>query len=160
MAYVLNGKDLTSVFGVTIVKDNGSRESSDSFMAWPSRKDSLTVDRQDQNGLEIDLSDPKVASREFVLKCILIASDREDYFTKYDALRTELLGADTHQVYISDHDRTYNVYYKRQSDFRSLSNINNDGVWATFTVVLGETNPNENMEFVYLVDDQDRYLIA
>lgn len=158
--YTINGKGLKAVFGITVYKENGARESSDSFMAWPKRKDSLTVDRQDQDGIQIDLTDPKVASREFVIKCALNAADRTDYFNKYNGFRTEVLGAETHEVYVADQDQLYYVFYKEQQNFKTLSNIDNDGVWATFDVVFGETNPNENMQFIYLVDDQDRYLIA
>lgn len=158
--YKLNGLGLTETYGVTVYKEGNQRESSDSFMAWPKRKESLTVDRQDQDGVQIDLSDPKLASRDFVLKCAIHAEDRDDYFSKYNAFRTELLGADTHEIYVADHDKTYIVYYKEQRSFRSLTNVNADNVWATFEVVLGEVNPTENMEYVFLVDDQDRYLIA
>lgn len=158
--YTINGKWLKSLFGITVYKDSGVRESSDSFMAWPDRKESLTVERQDEDGLQVDLASPKFASREFVLKCALNANNRADYFNKYNGFRTEVFAADTHELYVADQDQLYYVYYKKQANFKTLSNINNDGVWATFDVIFGERNPSENMQSVYLVDDQDRFLIA
>lgn len=158
--YKLDGNDIDTLYGITVYKDSGSRESSDSFLAWPKRKDSLTVDRQDQDGMRIDLNDPKVASREFILKCAIKAANRDDFYQKYNGFRTAVLGAETHTIYSYDLNQTFNVFYKEQQNFKTLSNVNQDNVWATFDVVFGETNPNENMQFVYLVDDQDRYLIA
>lgn len=158
-AYKINGKGLYEIFGTRVIKDAGTRESSDSFMQWPDRKSSLTIDREDSDGIEIDLADPKFSPREFVLTCAMEADDRADFFNKYNGLRTEFFSAETHELYILDHDKTYYVYYKSQRNYKSLTNINQDGVWATFEIILGERNPSQNMEAVYLVDDQDRYLI-
>lgn len=159
--YSINGKGFESVFGVIVTKDAANdRVSEDSFMQWSDRKESLRVDRQDRNGDLIDLSEPKFESREFILTCHLKATDRADFFTKYEAFRTEFYSADTHQLYIQDHNRTYQVYYKKQANFKSLSNINNDGIWCRFEIILGERNPFDNQLPIFLVDDQDRYLIT
>lgn len=158
--YLFNNQGLWQTFGVIVNKDNNGRTSSDSLLAWPDRKPSLENDRQDQNGIEIDLDDPKFSSREFILKCAIHATSRADFKTKYNGFRTALFSQDVHSLYSYDHDETYKVFYKKQSNFRSFDNINSDNVWCTFDVILGETNPSENMTDVYLVDDQDRFLIA
>lgn len=159
--YLFNSQGLFAVFGIIVSLDNGSRQSSDSLLAWPERKPSLENNRQDQDGIEIDLDDPKFAAREFVLKCAMKANDRADFFSKYDGFRTALFSQDTHDLYSFEHDRTYHVFYKKQANFRSFSPIDvvND-IWATFDVILGETNPRLNLIDEFLVDDQDRFLIA
>lgn len=157
-AYKLNNKGMIEVFG-TIV----TRESSDSFLAYAARKDSLTIDREDEDGIQIDLAAPKLKSREFILNCTIVANNRADYMNYYNGLFTELIGADTHTIYIKDHDKTYSVYYKEQRGLKKYGNLDTtaaDKIGVSFQLVLGERNPAENIDFVYLVDNQDRYLIA
>lgn len=157
--YLFNNIGL-SLYGIIVRLDGSGRESIDSLLSWPERKPSLTNDRQDQNGIEIDLDDPKFAAREFVLKCALHAEDRDDFKRKYNGFRTALFSQDTHNLFSVEDNETYKVFYKKQNSFRTYNPINKlTDVWATFDVVLGETNPTENLQDVYLVDDQDRFLI-
>lgn len=146
---------MLGLFGVVVTS-----ESSDSFLAFPDRKSSLTKDFQDQNGILIDLSKPRFSAREFVLKCGLVAESREDYFNKYNGLFTELSGRDSHRIYIRDHDQTYSVYYKSQRSIKKITQINRDKIGVSFELVFGEANPMDNLKPVYLVDDKGRYLIA
>lgn len=160
-AYILNGKGLQEIFGTTVIKNDAKdRESSDSFLEWAKRKPSLTINREDHSGELIDLSEPQMEAREFVLVCSMSANGKEDFFNKWNGLRTEFYGADTHQLYIAEHDKTYQVYFKEQRNVKSTNNINKDNVWIFFDIVLGERDPEENQDAVYLVDDQDRFLIT
>jgi len=152
--YILNGKDMWLLFGVVIGSGSGS------FLVYPERKDSLTNDYMDQDGIQIDLLDPKYKSREFNLFCQLIANGRDDFWTKYNGLFTEISSAGTHVIYIADLGKTFHCYYKRQENLSKLTPLDSGQVGVTFNLVFGETTPTENMEAVYLVDDQDNYLIA
>lgn len=155
MDNTLNGKSLKGLFGTLISGGSGS------LLIYPKRKDSLSTDWPEEEGIDIDLSDPTFEAREFTLNMTLLADSLADFKSKYNGLFTELSGQDTHELYIGDHDTTYIVYYKSQANFKKLVNsFNNGKVGVTFDLVFGETNPDDNIPAVYLVDDQDRYLTA
>lgn len=154
-AYILNGKDLFGVFGVTVQSGSGT------FLSFPERKGSLQHNWSDQDGLDIDLSAPRFEARDFRLQCTLITNSRSDFWTKYNGLFTELSAMGTHQLYVEDLDKTYTLYYKNQTNLKKLTRLaNNMLIGVSFDLVFGETDPMDNIEAVYLVDDQDRYLIA
>lgn len=154
MAYSLNGKNLYNVFGLMV------NSGSDTFLRYPKRKDSLSNNWLDENGLDIDLEAPRFESREFTLKCTLEATGRADFWNKYNGLFTELGGTGTHTLYVPDLDKTYTLFYKEQNNLSKLTNLANNVVYVSFDLVFGETNPTENIEPVYLVDSDDRFLIA
>ncbi|MGJ1420438.1 hypothetical protein ACR79T_12495 [Sphingobacterium spiritivorum] len=152
--YKLNNNDLYTIFGVLV--EGGSN----SFLAYPSRKDSMTHDFTDKNGLDIDLQDPRFNSREFTLNCALTASSVEDFWTKYNALFTELSNSGTHKLSITDLGRDYRVYYKEQRNIRKLTPLSGKPeVWIKFDLVFGEANWTDNIEAVYLIDHDGNYLI-
>lgn len=153
--YKLNNNDLHTTFGVVV--ENGSN----SFLAFPTRKDSLTNDFMDQNGIDIDLQDPRFKAREFVINCALYATSKEDFWNKYNGLFTELSASGQHTLYITDLDREYKVYYKEQRGIKKLTPISGrSDVWIRFDIVFGESNWTANIDQVFLIDHEGRYLIA
>ncbi|MEO7212661.1 hypothetical protein [Mucilaginibacter sp.] len=154
MDYTLNGYDLKEMFGLVI--SNGS----DTFLAYPKRKDSLQNNWPEQDGIDKDLTDPHFEARDFKLSCALIAEGREDFKTRYDALFTLLSGQGSKELYIADIDRAYHVYYKEQVNLTKLTQLNRESCGVKFDLVFAETNPFDNIPAVYLVDDQDRFLSA
>lgn len=154
-AYILNGKDLFGVFGTTVQSGSGS------FLSFPERKGSLQHNWSDQDGLDIDLTSPKFEARDFRLQCTLISDARDDFWNKYNGLFTELSTMGTHQLYVEDLDKTYTLFYKSQTNLKKLTRLNSTSqIGVSFDLIFGETDPMDNIEAVYLVDDQDRYLIA
>ena len=71
MADTLNGYDLKQVFG-TIV-NNGKA----ALFGWAKRKSSLEQDLQEENGILIDLDDPKYEAREITFHCSTVGPDEE-----------------------------------------------------------------------------------
>ncbi|QTE36031.1 hypothetical protein J3L18_23245 [Mucilaginibacter gossypii] len=154
MQYSLNGHDLKQTYGVLI--SNGS----ETFLAFPKRKDSLEMNWPEQDGIDKDLNDPHFEAREFKLTCALIAYGLADFNNKYNGFFTELSKLGTHELYIKDLDRTFLVYYKDQQNLTKLSQIDRDKCGVKFDLIFGETNPADNIPKVYLVDDEDNFLIA
>lgn len=152
--YIINGKDFWTIYNVFV--ELGSED----FMSYPSRKDSLSVDFQDENGIDIDLAAPRFAAREFRLKCVLSASTRDEAKMKYGALFTELASAGTHNLYIADNDENYTVYYIRQENCSKISMLSSGYASLSFDLIFGETDPTVNVKPVYLVDHLDRFIIA
>lgn len=153
--YTLNTADLYDIFGVVV--ESGSN----TFLSFPGRKDSLTHDFTDRDGMDIDLQDPRFKAREFAISCALHATSNEDFWNKYNGLFTELAGSGTHVLYIADLDREFKLFYKEQRNIKKLTPISGrSNVWIKFDLVFGEANWTENLDQVYLVDHEGRYLIA
>lgn len=155
MANTLNGKDLKAVFGAIIT--GGTK----SLKSWPKRKPSDETDWNDEDGDDIDLTDPKFAARTFTLNVSVIGDGLDDFNAKYDGFFTEIKQAGLHELYIEDHDRTYMVYYVDQQNVSGVTrSLQANRAGIKFDLVLSEMNPNINIIPVYLVDDQDRFLTA
>ncbi len=154
MSYTLNGKDLETLFGVTVT------DGSDTFLAFPKRKKSLSHNYQDKNGIDIDLSEPYFEARPFKLSCALVADSRVLFWEKYNGLFTELSLPGILDLYISDLDKTFNIYYEDQQNVGKITALDGGEVCVKFDLLFSETDPADNMTAVYLVDEQDRFLIA
>lgn len=159
--YKLNNKDFKAVFGIDVSIGSGS------FLAFPKRKDSLSKNWAEVNGLDIDLDEPFFEAREFKLNCCLNIVNlgnpqaaTTDFWNKYNGLFTELSGMGTHQLYIDDLGKTFYVYYKEQGNISKITPISSGKIAVTFDLIFAEVSPTANISAVYLVDEQDRYLIA
>lgn len=154
MQYEINGQDVSS-YGVTIT--NGFAE----MFKMPERKDSLTNDWQDENGIEKDLTDPKFKSRQFRLNCVITGDDFNDLKTKYWAFFTLVSTADTIQIYNYEYDTLVGCFYVNQEQLTPLAKTGGSGKPAAqFTVVFAEVSPEQNISPVFLVNEEGEYLIA
>jgi len=154
-SYILNGNDLWQAYGVLVEGGSGS------FMAYPARKESLSHDFRDRDGLDVDLWQPRFKAREFVLKCALHAAGRDGFWARWNGLFTELAGSGKHALEIADLGRTFAVFYREQRNVKKLTPLGGgQGAWARFDLVFGEANWEDNIERTYLVDHGDRYLVT
>lgn len=154
MQYGLNSKDLFTTFGVTVVIN------SDTFLAFPDSKDSLSNDFLDENGLYIDLARRKFKARTFTVKCSLVAANWNDFFNNYDGLFAELSRPGVHEFYVGKYGKVFKLYYVKQDNISTPGALSGNRVGATFDLVLSETNPFDNINPVYLVDEHDSYIIG
>jgi len=150
--YILNGNDLYGVFGVVV--EGGS----ESFLALPGRKEPLSHDFRDRDGIDIDLWAPRFRAREFVLKCALEAPGRDAFWARYNGLFAELAGSGAHALEIADLGRTFRVYYREQRGAKKLTPLDGQGAWLRFDLVLGEANWEDNIDLTVLIDHQGRFL--
>lgn len=154
MKYILNGYDLEEKFGLII--KNGV----DPLLAMPERKESVTNDFQDQNGIEKDLAAPKFKARTFVFDCALEANDANDLQVKYFGLFNLLSQQGVYTLYNDFLNLTVTIFYtKFTSNNSGLYKTSNNKIATDFKLEFGETDPYGNIPIVYLVDDVDRYLI-
>lgn len=153
-----NNKDLRAVFGTVVLN-------SEDFLPFPKRKESLKHDFPDTNGLDIDLAQPTFAAREFKLKCVLEAvGDNEElakanFWNLWNGLFTEVSAVGVHELYLGAISRTFYVYYINQQSVSKMS-FENGRIVVSFEIVFGETDPYANIQKVYLVDHNDKFLIA
>lgn len=128
----LNSKNLFTEFGLVI--QTGLSE----LLAFPERKKSLENDWREENGKEYDLSLPKFKDKEISLKCAIMANTDVDFWAKYDALFVELSKAEWQELFIHDHTKTYNVFYKKTTGWKKKSKRLKDveKVFVQFTLIL------------------------
>ncbi|MCZ4244983.1 hypothetical protein [Pedobacter punctiformis] len=162
MGSKLNNKDLESVFGV-IIESDGLNE----FLAFPKRKDSLNHNWPEVNGKDIDLSNPTFEARKFTLKCVLTALGSTDqirndnFWSQYNGLFTELSGVGTHEIYLASIDKTFIAYYVDQQSVSKITHVDQEKkLIIKFDIIFQESDPFANIQKVYLVDQDDTFLIA
>lgn len=151
----ISGYDLKNDFGLTITGGIPS------FLAFPKRKASVQHDWPEVDGIDIDLSEPTFEARQFTLSVVLSANSRADFKNKYYGLFTLLKQEGILQLYFSDIDQTFYVYFNEQQNVKKLAKkINTDKVGIQFDLVFGEINPEDNIEDVYIITENDEFLIA
>lgn len=154
MQYDINGQDV-SAYGVTII--NGFTE----LFRMPDRKDSLKNDWWDEDGLEVDLTEPHFKARQFRLDCVITGDNFDDLKTKYWAFFTLISTADTIQIYNYEYDMVIGCYYVSQDQLTPIMKTGGNGKPAAkFTVVFSEVSPDQNISPVFLIDDEGTFLIA
>lgn len=128
----INGKNLQSSFHLII--QTGTAE----LLEYPARKESLTNDWADENGKEYDLETPTFYDKEVTLKCCFFVANDTQFWTVYNAFFSELKKKGYQNLYIHDHSRTYEVFYKNTSNFEKATKRlkNTDVVLVKFDLIL------------------------
>lgn len=153
MVYILNGVDLEATFGVVI------KNVVNALMALPDRKPSLSHDFPDENGLDVDLSNPTFVARDFTFNCVLTADTVENLKNQYFAFFTLLKQQGSYQLYNDFLDMTIDIYYQKQANLSGIQAITNNGYAVTFDLNFSETDSDLNIPIIYLVDEQNRFLV-
>lgn len=132
----LNGKNLWLEFGFVFQTNTAE------LLNFPERKESLTNDWAEENGKEYDLENPKFHDKEVTLKCLFIAEDEAKFWQGYDAFFAEWKKSGWQSLYVYDHDRTYQCFYKKTENFTKLTKrIKREGkVIVSFELVLVVSN--------------------
>ncbi|SEV88959.1 hypothetical protein SAMN05428988_0162 [Chitinophaga sp. YR573] len=156
--YWMDGKDLYLVYGVTI--ESGS----DDLLKFPKRKSSISHDWQDENGIDVDLSRVYFESRPVTLSCNLIVSTPEEFRIKYNAFIAMLVQPDLRRLELAEFGTSYYVYYSECPSFtrytRIKIGINAGKVACKFQINLIEKNPTVDASNVFIITDDNRFLIT
>lgn len=117
MAYndKINDKNLWSTYKLII--QTGTAD----LLIFPERKETLSNDWSDENGVEYDLGAVKLKDKEVQLQCVFITDTDAQFWTSYNAFFAEMTKVNTQNLYIDDHGKTYAVFYKKTSNFKKVS---------------------------------------
>lgn len=154
--YFIDGKDLFLVFGIVV--ESGS----DDLLKYPERKDSESYDWQDENGVDIDLSRVFFGSREINLQCSLHAQNESDFWEKYHSFLATLAQPELRRLEVTELSSSFYVYYKNCSSFTRFTRIKR-GIAAgvsKFTLTLIEKAPTIDSSNVYMITDDNRFMIT
>lgn len=131
----------------------------DNFLRYAKRKDSITHDWMDSNGIDVDLSRVFFQSREIPLEICFIAK-KEDFLPKYTLFIAQWAKPWTHRLEITSLGQSFFVYYKECTAFTKYTKIENDLVMCKFTITVVEPEPNIDTSHTYIIDDIGRYIIT
>lgn len=131
--YSLDGQDMWTTYGVFIEKG------SDEFLVPPERKEGITHDWFDQNGIDIDVSSPAFKQRDFTIQCALIADNEADFWAKYEAFMSKLMSPGTRTLFIKEFERDFSVIYMKCNNFTRFTRLKTvNKIAAKFTISLME----------------------
>ena len=108
----LNGYNLLTTFSMVIQTGLAN------FLEFPERKTPLSNDWQDEDGIEYDLQNPTFKDKEITLNCAIMADNNIQFWTYYNLLWAELKKPNRLSLYIDDHSKTYQVFYKKSGNFK------------------------------------------
>ncbi|WP_018675545.1 hypothetical protein [Riemerella columbina] len=108
------------------------------LLTFPERKEVYENDWAEENGGEYVLDNPKFKDKEVTLKMVILADNNTQFWQYYNALFTELKKAGVLSLYIFDHDKTYEVFYKKSGNFKKgLKRLKNvEKVFVKFDLIL------------------------
>lgn len=159
--FFMDGMDLWVQFGLFIEK--GSAD----FLRYPPKKESITHDWLDSNGLDVDLSRVFFKERQVTLNCGIIAETEEDFWLKHDSFIATLAQPGTRRLMFKSHgDKQYFVYYKDCSNYTQVKALKGqeadifgaNRVAARFSLIIEEPEPQIDSTMVVIVDEDGRYL--
>lgn len=154
--FFIDGMDFWGIFSVVV--EGGS----DGFLRYAPKKDSITRDWSDSNGIEVDLARVFTGPRDITLQCGIIAEDESDFWEKYNGFLAQWLLPGLHRVQVAEFGlRSYYCFYKDCSQFSRVSRIQGTSkVGCKFTLTLTEPKPELENDDVFIVDEDGRFLIT
>jgi hypothetical protein len=153
MVTILNGYDLKTTFNC--VFENAVNV----MWGFAQRKASLKNSFANKNGDDIDLVNPKMEARNFIFNCVVSGKDMAELKNNYFALYPILKGGNVYSLYNDVADMTMSIYYQKQSGLTSPYRNSENGYSVRFQLEFDETDPDLNIPNIYLVDDQNRFLV-
>ncbi|MEX6691267.1 hypothetical protein QTN47_27405 [Danxiaibacter flavus] len=154
----LDGIDIQTVFGISI--ESGT----DDFLKYPAKKDSITHDWQDANGLDVDLTKMFFNARNISLRCNVIVDNEEQFWQNYQSFLAQLAKPGYRRIQVSQFgEKSFYCYYKECTSFTRFTRIKDNGlsrIGCKFTLNLVEGEPNIDYNNVFIVDEQGRFLVS
>ena len=159
--YSIDGKDFWTIF--SIIVESGSSD----FLKYPSKKESITRNWSDADGIDIDLSAIFFNARDISLRCAIIADDEADFWLKYEAFIVQWKQPGVHRIAVGDFGlRSFYCFYKDTTSFEKFTRISDeyDGnrvkVACKFTLNITEGEPKLNNNNVFIITQDNRFLIT
>lgn len=125
----------------------------------PDRKASDSHDFPEKNGIVIDLDQPTFSARSFPFVFVFSGDTVEDVKDNFLAFFTICKQPGVKQFYNDFVNMSVYIYYVNQNGMQPMYK-NSEGGWSLqCTINFSETDPDLNLPNVYLVDDQNRFLV-
>ena len=154
--YYIDGKDLWTVFNMFV------EEGTDDFLRYPAKKDSITHDWQDSNGIDVDLTRVFFTERSITLRLGMIVSNEADFWSKYNQFLMQMALPGLRRIEPKSlGERSFYCFYKECTDFMWVTRIKNvNKIGIKFTLNMVEPNPEIANDTVFIVDEDGRFLVT
>jgi hypothetical protein len=156
--YFIDGKDIWTAYNIFV--ESGS----DDFLQYPAKKESITHDWMDSNGIDVDLSRVFLEPREITLRCAIIVTSSDQFWQKYTGFIADLTQPGTRRIEVAEFgSRSFNVHYKSCNDFTRLTRVKEGTttkIACKFTLVLVEPVPVLDNGNIFIVDEDGRFLVT
>lgn len=129
------------------------------FLKVPKRKEPITHDWQDANGIDVDLSRVFFEARDITLKVGFKTGNVNDFWQKYTQFLSQITKPYLHRLEITEFGRSYYVYYKDCGSYKRYKKITGDSI-CEFTITLNEPNPTIDNPTVFIVADEGQFIIT
>lgn len=154
----IDGKDIGTAYNIFV--ESGS----DDFLKYPGKKESITHDWMDSNGIDVDLSRYFLEPRDITLRCAIVVDSPDHFWQKYNGFIADLTQPGTRRWEVTEFgNRSFYVHYKSCGDFTKFTRLK-DGVATKvackFTLVLVEPVPELDAGNIFIVDEDNRFLVT
>lgn len=158
--WFIDGIDLWASF--SIVMEEGSAD----FLKYARRKESTEHDWQDAHGVQVDLSRFFFQKREIVLNLMLFAETESEFWTKYQSFIATMTQPGLRRLEMKSHNnKSYYIHYHETNNWSQIKSLK--GTWAEaykiiqrFSIVVIEPEPQVDASNVYLVTEDNKFLIS
>jgi len=137
---LIDGHDGWQDFGIVVLK-NGWND----WLLFPEMKSPFSYNWEDEDGIEVDLSNVFVKEKNVSLQVLFIADSQKKFWENYRKLQDALIAPGIRTIYINEIGRLFEVYYNKCSEiskFTRLKNTNKIAVGMTIDFVM----PNPILE--------------
>ena len=157
--FILDGKDFWTIFSILV--ESGS----DDFLKYPSKKESITRNWSDADGIDIDLSAIFFNPRNISLRCAILADDEADFWLKYEAFIVQWKQPGIHRVEVGEFGlRSFYCFYDETNQFTRFTRVRDGNgqikVACKFTLSIIEAEPRLNNNNVFIITQDGRFLIT
>jgi len=155
--FFIDGIDMWSAFGMVV--ESGY----DTFLKFPQRKEPLTHDWQDSNGIDADLSRVFFKERTHNLNMAIVALDEADFWKKYNQFLAQVAQPGTRRFMVTELAQSFKVYYKDCTSFTKFTRIkveDSQKVACKFVLQVIEPEPTIDNTNLFLADEEGRLIIT
>ena len=133
----------------------------DDFLKLPKRKESITHNWFDENGLDIDLTRTFLEAKEVVIKCVIIADNEVRFWDQYNRFLSLLIKPGTRRLTVNVFNMDYYVYYKDCSIYSKLTAFKQTGkLICKFNLTVVEKVPGFQNLPTFLVEESGKFIIT
>ena len=158
--WFLDGMDIWNNFNI------GIQDGLAKFIPLTKRKDSITNNWSDQNGIDVDVSRHFFSERTVSLNCWIFTESENEFWTKRNAFIQQWAKPGLRRLTVTAHQgRSYFVIFQEVSGYtqvksHTLKNLPDNMIVHEFTITLLEPQPQADYGDVFIAADNGEFLIV
>lgn len=158
--WYLDGMDIWNTFAI------GIKEGLAGFIPLTKRKESITNNWPDQNGIDVDVSRHFFSERTVTLTCWIFTESENEFWQKREAFIQQLAKPGLRRLTVTAHQsRSYSVIFQEVGGYsqvktKTLKNLPDNMIVHEFSITLLEPQPQVDYSDVFIAGDNGEFLIV